>query len=197
VVDSVLWSFFLNILEHISKWISAVLTKVTKLLNATFLRISVYLIQEPAINTLKELETFLTENPTEIVTIFIEDYVHTQMSLSKLFTNADLVKYWYPVSNMPTNGKDWPTVTEMVSKNHRLLVFTSDSSKEASEGIAYQWRYFLENECKILSFYLSIFFSVCERVSWRVFYQSKVVVSGTVPTIVMVMLVLKYSVQLL
>jgi hypothetical protein len=98
------------------------------------------------------------------VTIFIEDYVHTQMSLSKLFTNADLVKYWYPVSNMPTNGKDWPTVTEMVSKNHRLLVFTSDSSKEASEGIAYQWRYFLENECKILSFYLSIFFSVCESV---------------------------------
>ncbi|XP_078171609.1 PLC-like phosphodiesterases superfamily protein [Carex rostrata] len=101
---------------------------------------------EPAINTLKEVETFLTENPTEIVTIFIEDYVHTQMGLSKLFTNADLVKYLYPVSDMPANGKDWPTVTEMLTKNHRLIVFTSDSSKEASEGIAYQWRYLLENE---------------------------------------------------
>lgn len=106
------------------------------------------------------METFLTENPTEIVTIFIEDYVHTQMSLSKLFTNADLVKYWYPVSDMPANGKDWPTVTEMVAKNHRLLVFTSDSSKEASEGIAYQWRYLLENECKIL-FLKSVYPSFC------------------------------------
>lgn len=112
------------------------------------------------------METFLTENPTEIVTIFIEDYVHTQMGLSKLFTNADLVKYLYPVSDMPANGKDWPTVTEMLTKNHRLIVFTSDSSKEASEGIAYQWRYLLENECKSsipsLPVYLS--FWVCESV---------------------------------
>jgi hypothetical protein len=36
----------------------------------------------------------------------------------------------------------------MAAKNHRLLVFTSDASKEASEGIAYQWSYLLENECK-------------------------------------------------
>ncbi|XP_073004608.1 PI-PLC X domain-containing protein At5g67130 [Typha latifolia] len=101
---------------------------------------------EPAINTLKEVESFLSENPTEIVTIFIEDYVRAPMGLSKLFTNADLVKFWYPASEMPTNGKDWPSVTDMVAKNHRLLVFTSDSSKEATEGIAYQWRYLLENE---------------------------------------------------
>jgi len=31
-----------------------------------------------------------------------------------------------------------------------LLVFTSDASKEASEGIAYQWSYLLENECKFI-----------------------------------------------
>ncbi|XP_020103329.1 PI-PLC X domain-containing protein At5g67130 isoform X2 [Ananas comosus] len=101
---------------------------------------------EPAINTLKEVESFLSANPTEIVTIIIEDYVHAPMGLSKLFTSADLVKYWYPVSEMPTNGKDWPSVTDMVAKNRRLLVFTSDASKEASEGIAYQWKYLLENE---------------------------------------------------
>lgn len=94
------------------------------------------------------MEAFLSENPTEIITIFIEDYVHSTMGLSKLFTAADLTKYWYPISEMPTNGKDWPSVTDMVAKNHRLLVFTSDSSKEASEGIAYQWSYLLENECK-------------------------------------------------
>lgn len=94
------------------------------------------------------MESFLSANPTEIVTIIIEDYVHAPMGLSKLFTSADLVKYWYPVSEMPTNGKDWPSVTDMVAKNRRLLVFTSDASKEASEGIAYQWKYLLENERK-------------------------------------------------
>ncbi|TVU03149.1 hypothetical protein EJB05_51324 [Eragrostis curvula] len=101
---------------------------------------------EPALDTLKEVEAFLTENPTEIVTIFIEDYVRSPMGLSKLFTAADLMKYWFPISEMPTNGNDWPIVTDMVAKNRRLLVFTSNPSKEASEGIAYQWSYLLENE---------------------------------------------------
>ncbi|KAH0453554.1 hypothetical protein IEQ34_017878 [Dendrobium chrysotoxum] len=106
----------------------------------------IHAYQEPAINTLKEVEAFLTDNPTEIVTIFIEDYVRTPKGLSSLFTNADLMKYLYPLAEMPTNGKDWPTITEMAEKNYRLLVFTSVASKEADEGIAYQWRYVLENE---------------------------------------------------
>lgn len=90
----------------------------------------------------------MSENPSEIVTIIIEDYVHAPKGLTKLFTNAGLLKYWYPVSEMPTNGKDWPSVTDMVAKNRRLLVFTSIASKEADEGIAYQWRYMVENERK-------------------------------------------------
>ncbi|CAD6260527.1 unnamed protein product [Miscanthus lutarioriparius] len=94
----------------------------------------------------KEVEAFLSENPTEIITIFIEDYVQSPMGLSKVFTAADLMKYWYPISEMPTGGKDWPSVTDMFAKNRRLLVFTSDALKEASEGIAYQWSYLVENE---------------------------------------------------
>ncbi|XP_077211515.1 PLC-like phosphodiesterases superfamily protein [Tasmannia lanceolata] len=100
----------------------------------------------PAINTLKEVEAFLTENPSEIVTIIIEDYVHKPKGLTKLFTDADLLKFWFPLSQMPVNGRDWPTVTDMVANNHRLLVFTSDASKEADEGIAYQWGHMVEND---------------------------------------------------
>jgi len=37
----------------------------------------------------------------------------------------------------------------MVAKNQRLLVFTSVRSKEQSKGIAYQWNYMVENQCKI------------------------------------------------
>ncbi|XP_057416182.1 PI-PLC X domain-containing protein At5g67130-like [Lotus japonicus] len=101
---------------------------------------------QPAINTLKEVEAFLTGNPTEIVTIIIEDYVHTPKGLTNLFKSAGLDKYWFPVSKMPKKGDDWPTVTEMVQANHRLVVFTSDASKEAEEGIAYQWKHMVENE---------------------------------------------------
>ncbi|KAG2375976.1 PI-PLC X domain-containing protein [Vigna angularis] len=101
---------------------------------------------QPAINTLREVEAFLTANPTEIITIVIEDYVRTPKGLINLFSNAGLDKYWFPVSDMPKKGEDWPTVTEMVQANRRLLVFTSDASKEAEEGIAYQWTYMIENE---------------------------------------------------
>jgi len=62
------------------------------------------------------------------------------------------MKYWFPVSKMPKKGQDWPLVSDMVQNNQRLLVFTSIQSKEASEGIAYQWNYMVENQCKKFSF---------------------------------------------
>ncbi|MED6135991.1 hypothetical protein PIB30_051791 [Stylosanthes scabra] len=92
------------------------------------------------------VEAFLAENPTEIVTIIIEDYVHTPKGLATLFARAGLDKYWFPVSKMPKKGDDWPTITEMIQVNQRLIVFTSDASKEAEEGIAYQWKHMVENE---------------------------------------------------
>lgn len=97
------------------------------------------------------MKVFLDANPSEIITIFIEDYVTSPKGLTKLFDASGLRKYWFPVSNMPKNGGDWPIIDDMISQNQRLLVFTSKSSKEASEGIAYQWRYTLENQCKTLS----------------------------------------------
>ncbi|KAL5541072.1 hypothetical protein UlMin_043358 [Ulmus minor] len=101
---------------------------------------------QPAINVLKEVQKFLEANPSEIVTIIIEDYVTSPNGLTKVFDAAGLKKYWFPVSRMPKNGGDWPTVDDMIQKNQRLVVFTSKSSKEASEGIAYEWRYVVENQ---------------------------------------------------
>lgn len=57
----------------------------------------------------------------------------------------------FPVSQMLKNGGDWPTVNYMIQKNQRLLVFTSDPTKVASEGIAYQWSYVVENQCMHVS----------------------------------------------
>lgn len=51
---------------------------------------------EPAIDTLKEIEAFLSSNPSEIVTLILEDYVTTPKGLTKVFTEAGLMKYWFP-----------------------------------------------------------------------------------------------------
>jgi hypothetical protein len=102
---------------------------------------------------LKEIEAFLSVNPTEVVTVILEDYVKTPNGLTKVFNKSGLMKYWFPVSNMPKNGEDWPRVSDMVAQNHRLLVFTSARSKEQSEGIAYQWKYMVENQCEFTFFF--------------------------------------------
>ncbi|KAI3452190.1 hypothetical protein Pfo_008855 [Paulownia fortunei] len=101
---------------------------------------------EPAIDTLREIEAFLSGNPSEIVTVILEDYVRTPNGLTKVFRDAGLMKYWFPLYKMPKNGQDWPLVSDMIANNQRLLVFTSIKSKESSEGIAYQWNYMVENQ---------------------------------------------------
>ncbi|KAK4598872.1 hypothetical protein RGQ29_016067 [Quercus rubra] len=99
----------------------------------------------PAIDTLKEVEVFLAANPSEIVTLILEDYVESPNGLTKVFNASGLMKYWFPVSNMPQNGQDWPLVKDMVANNRRLIVFTTERKKQESEGIAYQWNYMVEN----------------------------------------------------
>jgi hypothetical protein len=103
---------------------------------------------------LKEIQAFLEANPSEIVTIFIEDYVTSSQGLTKVFNASGLSNYWFPLSQMPKNGTNWPTVDDMIQKNQRLVVFTSKSSKEASEGIAYQWNYVVESQCEYYVFFL-------------------------------------------
>ncbi|KAL1824300.1 hypothetical protein ACET3Z_011078 [Daucus carota] len=100
---------------------------------------------QPAINTLREIQVFLEANPSEIITIFIEDYVTSPQGLTKVFNASGLSKFMFPLSRMPKGGADWPRVDDMVRQNQRLVVFTSKSSKEKTEGIAYEWRYVVEN----------------------------------------------------
>ncbi|XP_043708227.1 PI-PLC X domain-containing protein At5g67130-like [Telopea speciosissima] len=105
-----------------------------------------YTAFQPAIKILKEIQAFLVANPSEIVTIIIEDYVTSPQGLTKVFNASGLTNFWFPVARMPKNGGDWPTVDDMVKQNQRLVVFTSKSDKEASEGIAYEWNYLVENQ---------------------------------------------------
>ncbi|KHN05834.1 PI-PLC X domain-containing protein, partial [Glycine soja] len=100
----------------------------------------------PAIYVLREVRAFLKTHPTQIITIFIEDHVTSRNGVNKVFNGAGLRRFWFPASKMPKYGGDWPTVKEMIRRNHRLIVFTSNATKEAREGIAYVWNYVVENQ---------------------------------------------------
>ncbi|KAG8064504.1 hypothetical protein GUJ93_ZPchr0004g38142 [Zizania palustris] len=100
----------------------------------------------PAVEVLGEIERFLTTNPSEVVTIFVEDYVESPMGLTRVLNASGLTKYLFPAWRMPKSGGDWPRLSDMVRDSHRLLVFTSKPAKEASEGIPYEWRYVVESQ---------------------------------------------------
>jgi len=99
------------------------------------------------VNVLREVERFLSRNPAEVVTIFVEDYVESPKGLTGVLNASGLGRYMFPPWRMPKTGGDWPRLSDMVRDNHRLLVFTSRPAKEAAEGIAYEWRYVVENQC--------------------------------------------------
>lgn len=101
---------------------------------------------QPAVNVLREVERFLSRNPAEVVTIFVEDYVESPMGLTRVLNASGLARYVLPAWRMPKSGGDWPLLSDMVRDNHRLLVFTSKAAKEAAEGVAYEWRYVVENQ---------------------------------------------------
>lgn len=105
---------------------------------------------------MKVIEAFLAANTKEIVTLILEDYVQSPNGLTKVFTDAGLKKFWFPITNMPKDNDDWPLVSDMVANNQRLLVFTSNRAKEATEGIAYQWNYMVENQCKLPNKYHNV-----------------------------------------
>ncbi|GMN37650.1 hypothetical protein TIFTF001_006989 [Ficus carica] len=72
---------------------------------------------QPALMALKEVQIFMHENQSEIVTIIIEDHVASPKALTKVFDAAGLRNLSLPVSRMPKDGGDWPTVHDMVRRN--------------------------------------------------------------------------------
>ncbi|XP_058192228.1 PI-PLC X domain-containing protein At5g67130-like [Rhododendron vialii] len=101
-------------------------------------------LNSPAIYLFQEVEEFLNSNPSEIVTLILEDQVETPNGLAKIFNVTGLAKYMLPLSKMPRYGGDWPRVKDMVAANQRLVVFSSSKAKEESEGIAYQGNFVVE-----------------------------------------------------
>ena len=68
--------------------------------------------------------------------------------LAKAFDATGLKMYLLTLTKMPQYSGDWPEIKDMVVDNQRLVVFTSNESKQESEGIAYQWNFMVAYKCK-------------------------------------------------
>jgi hypothetical protein len=75
----------------------------------------------PFLETLVGLRNWLAANPTEVVTLFIEDHVDSALIASDVEA-AGLLSYVH----QPVVGEPWPTLAEMIGSGQRLVVMVEE-----------------------------------------------------------------------
>ncbi|MFI1583602.1 PI-PLC domain-containing protein [Embleya sp. NPDC020630] len=94
--------------------------------------------------TMQTVVDFLTANPLEVVSVFLEDYVDTEQlrgSLGRVRGLSDLL-FRPDTAGVRDNG--WPRVADLVGANKRLLMF-SDRSDKTSLGVMYDKAWTVQN----------------------------------------------------
>jgi hypothetical protein len=99
------------------------------------------LARRKASTTLKHgleiVKRFLDDHPTEIITIFFEDYVHNNPLFDSFIKDAQLDQFALkPDWDAEWHQGQWPTLGEMVTNNQRLVLF---KSREGSNYIRHIW----------------------------------------------------------
>lgn len=97
----------------------------------------------PLTEALKTIREFLIENPTEIITIFLENYVRNAEILDNSFRSADLEQYILRPSDWDPTDDGWPAIGWMQQKNKRLVIF---NSIEKTSLTFHQWLQVVENQ---------------------------------------------------
>jgi hypothetical protein len=102
---------------------------------------------------LQRIVDFLNANPSEIVTVFLEDYVDPSVLHNSLASVNGLDNVLFRPDQAGVRDHGWPTVSALRSANHRLLMF-SDHSRSSDQsagltrdsfGVMYQREWTVEN----------------------------------------------------
>lgn len=96
-------------------------------------------------NWLREVDTWMTANPNEVVTILLVNGVGaTASTLGQMFTNSGIIQHAYtPTSASPST---WPTLQQMISANTRLVTFIASlNDNTGAEYLLNEWNYMWEN----------------------------------------------------
>jgi hypothetical protein len=102
---------------------------------------------------LQRMVDFLKQNPTQFITVFIEDYVDPGVLRSELARVNGLSDVLYRPDRTGVRTSGWPRMADLIAANDRLLVFT-DHSRSADQaagltrdsfGVMYQREWTVEN----------------------------------------------------
>jgi hypothetical protein len=102
---------------------------------------------------LQRIVDFLGQHPSEIATVFLEDYVDPGVLRAEVAGVRGLPEVLFRPDTAGVREHGWPRVADMVAGNHRLLLFT-DHSRAADEaagttrdsfGVMYQREWTVEN----------------------------------------------------
>lgn len=100
---------------------------------------------------LEDVVNFLKQNPTEVVTIFLEDYTETNQLKNELEKVEGLKELIYDPDNDENwrvkDQQEWPLLSDMIDWNKRLVIFSSKNHKNKVKkiGIAYDRDYTKQN----------------------------------------------------
>jgi len=86
--------------------------------------------KQPLVEGLDEIEAFLGDNPSEVVSIIFENYI-THAQTASAFEESGLIDYVYPHQV----GEPWPTLGVLIDAGTRLVVFQENLPEEAE----YPW----------------------------------------------------------
>ncbi|MGW0826603.1 phospholipase [Streptomyces sp. NPDC002845] len=102
---------------------------------------------------IQRIVDFLRQNPSEIVTVFLEDYVDPGVLRGELARVSGLSDVLYRPDRTGARQNGWPKLADLIAANDRLLIFTdhsraSDQSAGLTRdtfGVMYQREWTVEN----------------------------------------------------
>src|ERR1044072_5536472 len=85
---------------------------------------------------LQRMVDFLEQNPDQLITVFLEDYVDPGVLRSELARVSGLSDVLYRPDPTGVRQNGWPKIADLVAADDRLLIFTDHSrSADQSAGL--------------------------------------------------------------
>ena len=88
--------------------------------------------QQPLVQGLGEITTFLEANRNEVVSIILESYI-THAQTADAFEDSGLIDFVYAHEV----GEPWPTLGELIAANTRLVVFQGEAQEAGFPWLMY------------------------------------------------------------
>ncbi|KAJ5466931.1 hypothetical protein N7475_004683 [Penicillium sp. IBT 31633x] len=102
---------------------------------------------------LKDIKSWLDDNPNEVVTILLVNSDGASASeLNTEFTSGNITDYAYEPTSPGSAPSTWPTLQTMIDDGKRLVVFIADiDTSESHPYLMDEWTYVWENSYDVSS----------------------------------------------